>query len=50
MVDRPRCPFCLREYPTIEALTRHILFDNCRAGSTQQPATQETRQKSEEKR
>lgn len=50
MSDRPRCPFCLREYPTIEALTRHILYDNCRARSIQQPSTQQTRQKSAEKR
>ena|GEM_PF-3203612 len=29
MSSRPQCPFCLREFDTVEQVTQHLIFDNC---------------------
>ena len=29
MSARPQCPFCLREFDTVEQVTHHLIFDNC---------------------
>ena len=34
MARQPQCPFCLREFDTVEEVTRHLIFDNCQISPT----------------
>jgi hypothetical protein len=34
MTDQPQCPFCLRDFETVEHLTQHLIFDNCQVMET----------------
>ncbi len=38
MTSRPQCPFCLKEFETIEQVTQHLIFDNCSVQTIKTPA------------
>ena len=29
MSPKPKCPFCLQEFESVDEVIQHLLFDNC---------------------
>jgi hypothetical protein len=42
MAQKPQCPFCLREFATVEQLTQHLIFDNCQVTVSAAPEAEDT--------
>lgn len=38
MKAKPKCPFCLREFETVEQVTQHLIFDNCKVERANPPS------------
>lgn len=34
MSPNPKCPFCLKEFDTVDEVIQHLLFDNCQTTET----------------
>lgn len=37
MIPKPQCPFCLKEFETIEQATQHLILEDCIAQPAQDP-------------
>ncbi len=33
MAAKPQCPFCRREFATVDQLTKHLIYDKCRVSA-----------------